>query len=514
MKRYRNLGVMLFCCLFIVQGLWAAEQNEVLRKYEQIKSISMRHGYSLPQSCQLSISRIQNFLENGENLSAPQSRSIITRMEKAAENLQIEMITQDWENGEWVNKEKDIMTFDEAMEEIFSLLNMTWDGANWVNFMRLVTKQDANGLITEMGFDSWRNGKWMPDMLTEFTFDAQKNLTSTVMKMDMDYDGTLENQTKTTYVYNAQGQMTQQDDFMWDNGAWVKMFVTEYVYNAQGQLIEEILKMDVYGYVMNQGRVLYTYHANGEVETEVTQTFELVSQTYTNAAKTTYEYNGNKQVTVELDQIWEDGKWVNQKRWSNTFDGPDSQVTESLWQEWVDGAWLNIERTVSTYDAKGNEVESVDQLWENGEWVNFSRDLSKYNEDGFPVETITQLWENGEWVNDSRTLSTYPGGTSDVLTEQTYQPGSFALTNYPNPFNPSTTIQFSLPLESQITLQILDIRGRTIRTLKNNESVSAGLNEVVWNGLDNSGNSVPSGMYLYRLTGDQIQATGRCLLNK
>lgn len=70
--------------------------------------------------------------------------------------------------------------------------------------------------------------------------------------------------------------------------------------------------------------------------------------------------------------------------------------------------------------------------------------------------------------------------------------------NHPNPFNPSTRISYSVPEKARIQLIIYDIRGRKVRTLIDDIQTS-GVKTVIWDGTDDSGSSVSSGMYLYRL---------------
>ena len=79
-------------------------------------------------------------------------------------------------------------------------------------------------------------------------------------------------------------------------------------------------------------------------------------------------------------------------------------------------------------------------------------------------------------------------------------PVEFALhQNYPNPFNPVTTINFDLPEVADVNLVIYDITGRKVRTLVNESAVNAGYLKINWNGRDDYGNSVSTGMYIYRL---------------
>ena len=71
--------------------------------------------------------------------------------------------------------------------------------------------------------------------------------------------------------------------------------------------------------------------------------------------------------------------------------------------------------------------------------------------------------------------------------------------NRPNPFNPSTTISFSLPAECAVRLEVYDVSGRLVARLIDGERRSAGLNNVEWNGRDASGRTAVSGIYVYRL---------------
>ncbi|MGD9548531.1 MAG: FlgD immunoglobulin-like domain containing protein [Candidatus Krumholzibacteriia bacterium] len=94
-------------------------------------------------------------------------------------------------------------------------------------------------------------------------------------------------------------------------------------------------------------------------------------------------------------------------------------------------------------------------------------------------------------------------------------PGAAVLAgNYPNPFNPTTTIAFELPVQERVRLQVLDLRGRLVRTLVNGESQPAGSNRTVWNGCDDSGRQVASGTYFYRLEAGSYRETKRMVLIK
>ncbi|MBF8248500.1 MAG: Por secretion system C-terminal sorting domain-containing protein, partial [Bacteroidetes bacterium] len=70
--------------------------------------------------------------------------------------------------------------------------------------------------------------------------------------------------------------------------------------------------------------------------------------------------------------------------------------------------------------------------------------------------------------------------------------------NYPNPFNPSTTITISLPTQTDFTLTIYDVLGKEVKTF-NYEKAAAGTHDVVWDGTNESRQALPSSVYVYRI---------------
>ena len=85
--------------------------------------------------------------------------------------------------------------------------------------------------------------------------------------------------------------------------------------------------------------------------------------------------------------------------------------------------------------------------------------------------------------------------------------------NYPNPFNPETTIKFDLKHDAHVLIEIFSIRGQKVQTLVNN-NLGAGNHQVIWNGSDNSGQQVGSGIYFYRMTTNEYSSIKRMVLMK
>ena len=81
--------------------------------------------------------------------------------------------------------------------------------------------------------------------------------------------------------------------------------------------------------------------------------------------------------------------------------------------------------------------------------------------------------------------------------------------NYPNPFNPETTISFDLANQCSVTIEVYNIKGQKVKTLAK-DMFTPGHHTVVWNGTDNKGKSVSSGVYFYRMSTPNHTSLGKC----
>ena len=91
--------------------------------------------------------------------------------------------------------------------------------------------------------------------------------------------------------------------------------------------------------------------------------------------------------------------------------------------------------------------------------------------------------------------------------------GFALLQNYPNPFNPTTTLEFEIPAAMGVTIKIFNTLGQEVRTLVN-ETRHAGMNRVEWDGRNNSGQKVASGLYIYSMRAGKYRQSRRMTLLK
>lgn len=98
-----------------------------------------------------------------------------------------------------------------------------------------------------------------------------------------------------------------------------------------------------------------------------------------------------------------------------------------------------------------------------------------------------------------------------VKVDEPVVPETFRLTNYPNPFNPRTTISYRLPVDANVRLTIYNSLGQTVRVLTEGKA-AAGSHSAVWDGLGDDGLPAPSGLYFYRLQTDDFTETQKMML--
>jgi hypothetical protein len=105
-------------------------------------------------------------------------------------------------------------------------------------------------------------------------------------------------------------------------------------------------------------------------------------------------------------------------------------------------------------------------------------------------------------------------GTVNSADNQWDNPADFDLSPaYPNPFNPQTTIRYAVPEETDVSIVVYDVQGRHVRTVVE-KNRTAGSHEILWDGKNDNGEHVASGLYFYRMTAGDFSKTGKMTLLK
>jgi len=193
-----------------------------------------------------------------------------------------------------------------------------------------------------------------------------------------------------------------------------------------------------------------------------------------------------------------------------------------LWQPLIEVRSGNEQKALGFFDEIKNNY-SDEELLKQALFQKASLQLYELNDVAGAEETFAEFSHN------------YP---EDPLTDQieiilkNHQPSDFSLPknkpankefavevpqtfalfqNYPNPFNPATEISYQLPEKSEVELTIFNLQGQKIRTLFSGQQ-SAGTHRVKWNGVDENGNAVASGVYLCQMRAGKFVKARKMLL--
>ncbi|MDD4277454.1 MAG: choice-of-anchor J domain-containing protein [Candidatus Cloacimonetes bacterium] len=156
-------------------------------------------------------------------------------------------------------------------------------------------------------------------------------------------------------------------------------------------------------------------------------------------------------------------------------------------------------------------ITGADDVQVPASWTEYIYDLSAYN--GQDVYIAIRCTSNDAFVFYVDDFSVHTGGGSDAgdVTAPVYT--TELKGNYPNPFNPETTIRFSTKEAGPVALEIYNVKGQLVKKLVN-EDKAAGNHTVVWNGTDLNNRPVSTGVYFYKMNAGKYSSTKKMIMMK
>jgi PKD repeat protein len=255
--------------------------------------------------------------------------------------------------------------------------------------------------------------------------------------------------------------------------------------------------------------------------------FETSFGTYTDGGadcsrytKSTYAYSGRAAIDIQ-DNSGTASSFYHTASYNVTgyttlevdfyFIGVSMESGEDFWVQYYNGsAWQTVATFASgTHFTNGTFYHAVVTIsnssytFPTNAKLRFMCDASLDNDDVY-IDLI-------QWRGMSGTAAL--GGPTDLIAMGNVPDEFETLQNYPNPFNASTNIEFALPVESHVSLEVYNVLGQRVRTLVN-EYLPAGRHTVQFNARDERGVELASGIYFYRLQTDDGIDTKKMILMK
>jgi len=307
---------------------------------------------------------------------------------------------------------------------------------------------------------------------------------------------------KKTYEYNPQGLLSSETTYRWNNASWENWQLVTSTYYNNNEPDQDIYQTWENNSWVNSDRTVYEYFSNS-----IIIRFDLwLFESWINLLRIVANYDSNGLLYEIKIQVWFFG-WENLGRSLYEFDN-NLNIKSVLSQNWDFDLsdWVDYSRITSTYTPENLHKTSLEERWSaNSYWINYF--LRTYNYDGLnPSETIGQSWNGNGWSNNEREVYDYIVSVEDYNTINPYD--YKLIGNYPNPFNPTTTIQFQITELSNVNLKIYNSIGEEVVEIINDE-LPSGTYDVIWNA-----ENFNSGVYFYQLSTNGFAETKKMILLK
>lgn len=326
-------------------------------------------------------------------------------------------------------------------------------------------------------------------------------------------DGNWEYIDKNNFHYDEGNNLVKEITFFWIENGWDTITVLSHSY-VNGLLVESLFQE----YKDNQfnNKYIYSYQYDPDDNLIKTTLQKWVVDEWKYDSQINFSYYKKGIIDSILFSNWNDDKWVNDKT-TKYFYKENEQFTDSMIvKTWGGDKWSNFLKRTLVYSGDTKSKIETNLIWLNSIWVNTDRKYFYYNEFNNIESIFCQVWSNDEWTNGegvllfeysdvfkiafiTQSLVAYYSTIVSLEDNNIMKVTNFELSqNFPNPFNPTTTIEYSVPTVNRnndvyVKLVVYDLLGRVIEVLVS-EQKEPGTYKSVFNAED-----LPSGIYLYQL---------------
>ena len=420
----------------------------------------------------------------------------------------------------------------------FTLVRQWWyEPANdWANRRRMTLTYDGKGnRLTELE-EQWgtNTGKWENDSRNTSTYDGDDNM---LMNLYQKWDanaGEWLNVSRIAYTYDSSDNRLTELDEGWDANtrSWVNSRLFTRAYDAFGNCLTTLDEEWYSGKWVNNYGYACVYDSSGNRIAKLEASWDKIVGIWVNDNLTIYSYDRSSNMLTKLYGLWDTNaqQWTNSWQRTYTYDESGAQLTH-LYEKWDKnaGSWVNIFRNTHTYNENGNLLIDLYEEWDTnvGVWINLMRSIFTYDNSGNMIHFQGEAWSGSVWNNDDCGMyllkiydfaylyigrefyAYYSPATSVDNSADNKTVDSFSLSqNFPNPFNPSTSISYSVPERTHVKIAVFNSVGQSVSILVDGVRLP-GNYEVTFDG-----SNLTSGIYFYKIITDKLVETKRMILVK
>ena len=392
-----------------------------------------------------------------------------------------------WNGYKWINFQLAQYEYEQCGKRT---IIKNWINDSWVNFKQIYTTFNNDNLTVEELYQDWIENKWKDYWKSNFNYENGKLIEETYMCGD----GKLKNYLKYSYKYNDKGILKEELYQNWRSSCWFDVHKIEFVYDNEGNLTSQTCRVINNMRWENKSRKLFKYEKRDLIEA-VIQYFD--ENELVNSRIYKYLYDRNRDLIERSVMNWKNGMWDYYWQCLYEYQNGNSERTAQIWNGHT---WENYWFCSKAYNSDNLLVEEVNKKWSQNEWENVEVFAFNYDDKNNIKCTEYKVWNGSNWIPQKMSIYNYcliSNSTKELTVKEVFKLEN----NYPNPFNPSTKIQYSIPEKSSVTLKVFDALGSEVATLVDKDQPK-GNYEVVFEPSSfgiSADRRISSGVYFYRL---------------
>jgi hypothetical protein len=370
--------------------------------------------------------------------------------------------------------------------------------------------------------ENWNEINRIDTGLCKFDYDSTGNLISLTCSVKGEI--TWINQWCEIYTYDNDKKLTSNTYKFWDGNNWVNNRRESYEYDLSKNMTSLLVQYSDNDVWSNFSKNVFAYDGNGNNIIKLVENW--VDNSWATMEYDSLIYDNDEKLEITVKKIWDGEKLRNYFRESYIYDS-NGNMSSKLKENWNEGSWKKSLLNTYSYDLNGNMELWLLEIHNDENRENVNRIRYEYNQNNNLTSLVSEKWLDSSWTefereieldifNDNYIRNNYSGTSFKfyygiISNTKGFDkiPSSISLMqNFPNPFNPSTTIKFSIPKASDISIKLYDVLGREVKTLFT-DKIEAGLHSLEFDASD-----LPSGVYFYSLGYEEYSLTKKLLLLK
>jgi len=387
---------------------------------------------------------------------------------------------------EWENDRKVQISYDES-SRIHSLITRFWDSWDelWMDEERETVSYHPDGKVQQIIVEYWDGEEWFVGKHIDFDWDLDRLISIQHNLIADEESFPLMSQ---TYTYNEDdGRLEHVTTIMaWDFAEVDIYSQVQFEWDAMGRVQSTTMFWGDSEEWVPALRTEISYHSEDTSDYQAFMDFMLMQNSFGNHDLEHISSQIKVLDEIEFMMSEEDLKWVLDGRY------------EYIYDELLNLQQMNYYIPASEWD-------------KNQDWVLDEQEDFEYDWQGNLVQWMVSGLYFDELEPMFRTLYSYSEPSSNP--EQNNPVQLLALNTYPNPFNPHTTIAFELVRTEKVQLDIFNVKGQKVRSLLHGYK-AVGKHQIGWDGRDDNGKALSSGIYYLRLSSGQDLLTRKMILQK